>query len=274
MNAVTVRTAVPTCNRGADPLFLCYLRRCSIAGALFRRAPSCVAAIFALAKSLSSRPFTIVYLPARDVVHGIAEHDALGDAVAAVRRHAHRDPLPWSPATQSRTWSMAALAAEAADDSPRASMIAAPRFCTVGMKVSSIHAWSLISFAAFWPSTSAWKTSGYCVAEWLPQIDHLLHGGHGLAGLLRDLRERAVVVQAHHRGEAARASRLFAFFIAMRRWCSRGCPPPAPSRRARRLRRGPCPAARRSRRWPRAGPCAPCPGRAGARRPAAPRPRP
>src|SRR5579862_7619531 len=65
---------------------------------------------------------------------------------------------------------MAALAADAADESPRASMIAAPRFCTVGMKVPSIHAWSLMSFAAFWPATSAWKTSGYCVAEWLPQM--------------------------------------------------------------------------------------------------------
>ena len=39
------------------------------------------------------------------------------------------------PATQSRIWSTAAFAALAAEDRPRASMIAAPRFCTVGMKV-------------------------------------------------------------------------------------------------------------------------------------------
>ena len=42
--------------------------------------------------------------------------------------------VPW---TQSCTWSMAALAAEAAEDAPRASMIAAPRLPTVGMKSSS-----------------------------------------------------------------------------------------------------------------------------------------
>ena len=32
------------------------------------------------------------------------------------------------PSTQSCTWSIAALAAEAADEAPRASMMAAPRF--------------------------------------------------------------------------------------------------------------------------------------------------
>jgi hypothetical protein len=35
-------------------------------------------------------------------------------------------------------WSMAALAAEAADDRPRASMIAAPRLPTVGRKVFAV----------------------------------------------------------------------------------------------------------------------------------------
>ena len=46
------------------------------------------------------------------------------------------------PRAQSRMWSMAALAADAAEDAPRASMIAAPRFCTVGMKSLSTQAWS------------------------------------------------------------------------------------------------------------------------------------
>src|SRR3954469_8181807 len=64
---------------------------------------------------------------------------------------------------------MAALAALAAEDSPRASMIAAPRFCTVGMKWLSSHAGSLISGQTLRPSASAWKRSGYWVAEWLPQ---------------------------------------------------------------------------------------------------------
>src|SRR6266850_5772842 len=73
---------------------------------------------------------------------------------------------PW---VQSRTWSMAALAALAAEERPRASMMAAPRFCTIGMKVFSSQAWSLIIGQTFFPSASAWNTSGYCVAEWLPQ---------------------------------------------------------------------------------------------------------
>src|SRR4051794_24959960 len=74
------------------------------------------------------------------------------------------------PSDQSRTWSSAAFAADAADDAPRASMIAAPRCWTVGMNSFSIHAWSPITSGAGLPSISAWKTSGYCVAEWLPQI--------------------------------------------------------------------------------------------------------
>src|SRR5450759_906480 len=63
---------------------------------------------------------------------------------------------------------MAALAALAAEDSPRAAIMAAPRFCTVGMKLVSSQAWSLIIGQTFLPSHSAWNKSGYCVAEWLP----------------------------------------------------------------------------------------------------------
>src|ERR1700712_1337019 len=75
-----------------------------------------------------------------------------------------------APSTQVFTWSMAALAADAADEEPRASMMAAPRFCTVGMKSPSSQAWSSTRAAALWPLTSAWNRSGYWVAEWLPQI--------------------------------------------------------------------------------------------------------
>src|SRR5690606_24377704 len=74
------------------------------------------------------------------------------------------------PLTQVWMWSMAALAAEAADEAPRASMIAAPRLATVGMKSSASHFSSLTTSAAFLPATVAWKMSGYWVAEWLPQI--------------------------------------------------------------------------------------------------------
>jgi hypothetical protein len=58
------------------------------------------------------------------------------------------------PLTQSKTWSMAALAALAAEEAPRASMIAAPRLATVGMKVSLSHASSTCS-AALRPLTWA-----------------------------------------------------------------------------------------------------------------------
>ena len=73
------------------------------------------------------------------------------------------------PRNQSRTWSMAADAADAADDAPRALMMAAPRCCTVGMKSVSIQAWSTSERAA-WPFTRQWLMSGYWVAEWLPQM--------------------------------------------------------------------------------------------------------
>src|SRR2546422_1852152 len=75
--------------------------------------------------------------------------------------------VPW---IQARTWSMAAFAALAAEDSPRASMIAAPRFWIVGMKVFSSHSWSLIIGQTFLPPHSAWNTSGYWVTEWFPQM--------------------------------------------------------------------------------------------------------
>src|SRR5437763_17060177 len=74
------------------------------------------------------------------------------------------------PANQSCMWSMAADAAEAADDAPRASMMAAPRCCTVGMKLASTHSWSLMRSAADFPLISALNRSGYWVAEWLPQM--------------------------------------------------------------------------------------------------------
>src|SRR3954454_5845147 len=48
-------------------------------------------------------------------------------------------------------------------------MMAAPRCWTVGSKLASIQSWSTSS-AALPPLTWAWKTSGYWVAEWLPQI--------------------------------------------------------------------------------------------------------
>ena len=106
--------------------------------------------------------------------------------------------VPW---TQSRTWSIAAFAADAADDAPRASMIAAPRLATVGMNSSRSQPSSTCS-AATLPPTSAWNRSGYWVAEWLPQIVILLISVTGTSSFFASWAMRAVVVQAHHRGEA------------------------------------------------------------------------
>ena len=50
-------------------------------------------------------------------------------------------------------------------------MMAAPRCCTVGMNVPANQSWSppMASNAGV-PATVAWNTSGYWVAEWLPQM--------------------------------------------------------------------------------------------------------
>ena len=74
---------------------------------------------------------------------------------------------PWN---QSRAASTVADAAEAADEEPRAAMMAAPRLATVGMKVFSSESWSPTASAASRPATSAWNRWGYWVAEWLPQM--------------------------------------------------------------------------------------------------------
>src|SRR5690606_12922404 len=71
------------------------------------------------------------------------------------------------PNAQLRTWSMAAEAAEAAELAPRALIMAAPRCCTVGMKVSLYQASSTRLLAGL-PLTVAWPISGYWVALWLP----------------------------------------------------------------------------------------------------------
>src|SRR3954468_9161982 len=64
--------------------------------------------------------------------------------------------------------SIAALAADAAEDAPRASMIAAPRLPTVGMYSSAYHVSSETTSAALRPPTFALNRSGNIVGEWLP----------------------------------------------------------------------------------------------------------
>lgn len=97
---------------------------------------------------------------------------------------------------------MAALAAEAADEAPRASMMAAPRLATVGMKSSASHFSSLTTSAAFLPSDGGVEDvrvlGGGVVAPDGQALDVCDRG----ARLLRELGQRAVVVQAGHGGEA------------------------------------------------------------------------
>ena len=68
----------------------------------------------------------------------------------------------------------------------------------------SLYQASSTSESAGLPADGAWCRSGYCVAEWLPQMMISAQVGRVSAGLLRELRQRAVVVEAHHRREIAR----------------------------------------------------------------------
>src|SRR5690606_19964961 len=121
-------------------------------------------------KSLTSRPSTMLQSPL-DVTTGKDEMMPSATPYSPLDLTAmETQSLSAEPNSQSRAASMVAEAAEAAEDEPRASMIAAPRLATVGMKVDSNHSWSLTSSAAFLPPTLALNRSGYWVAEWLPQI--------------------------------------------------------------------------------------------------------
>ena len=114
-----------------------------------------------------------------------------------------------------RTVSRTALAADAADDSPRASMIAAPRFCTVEMNPPSNHSVSVITSGTGLPSMRALAKSGNWVAEWFPQMATLLTAETGTPAFLAswDLaRFSSSRIMANHRsagtsGAADRAIR-------------------------------------------------------------------
>ena len=89
-----------------------------------------------------SRPWTIEYSPPAARARERAD-DPLGHAVRPSLGIAIDTQSPSGvPSVQSRMWSTAADAADAADDAPRASMIAAPRLATVGMYVWSYQSWS------------------------------------------------------------------------------------------------------------------------------------
>ena len=73
------------------------------------------------------------------------------------------------PRTQSRTWSRAALAAEAALEAPRASMIAAPRLATSGMNSFTTQASSSTASQALVLGAGVFEVRVLGV-EWLPQL--------------------------------------------------------------------------------------------------------
>lgn len=81
------------------------------------------------------------------------------------------------PTSQSCTWSQVEDAAEAADDSLRAAIIAPPLLAIVVMNSPSYHFWSFTFFTAYSPPTLAEVRSGYWVREWLPQMTMFLMEG-------------------------------------------------------------------------------------------------
>src|SRR5690606_9290337 len=73
-----------------------------------------------------------------------------------------------------------ALAAEAADEAPRAFIIAAPRFCTVSRKLVFSQVSSEITWGMGLPPIVLFAKSGNIVGEWLPQIASFLTSVTGL----------------------------------------------------------------------------------------------
>ena len=96
---------------------------------------------------------------------------------------------------------MVADAAEAADDEPRASMMAAPRLATVGMKSFSIQAWSPTASAAFLPRDLGVEEVGVLGRRVVAPDRHVRDVGDRGAGLRGELRDRAVVVEPGERRE-------------------------------------------------------------------------
>ena len=71
------------------------------------------------------------------------------------------------------TESITAFAAEAADEAPRASITAAPRFWIVSTNLPLSHPWSVMTSNTGKPAMRALRASGYCVVEWFPHTARL-----------------------------------------------------------------------------------------------------
>jgi hypothetical protein len=66
-------------------------------------------------------------------------------------------------------------AADKAEESFRAAMMAAPRCCTVAMNSPSRYSSSPMASRMGLPAAVPWFTSGYCVDEWFPQSRVVTH---------------------------------------------------------------------------------------------------
>jgi len=119
-------------------------------------------------------------------------------------------------------WSIADEPADAADDAPRALMIAAPRCCTTGMNVSAYH---------FLVDQRERRLAADCRVMQVGVLrrgvvapdDDLLQVVDVRARLLRELRQRAVVSRRTHRREVLRVQAR-AFFIAISELVFAGLP--------------------------------------------------
>ena len=118
---------------------------------------------------------------------------------------------------------MAALAAEAAEEEPRASMIAAPRLPTPGRNSSSTHSMSSTTSTARSPRTCAWNRSGYIVGEWLPHTPICVMSVTGAATLFASCAIARLwssrIIDVKRSGGISRA-----LFIAMRQLVLAGLP--------------------------------------------------
>lgn len=134
---------------------------------------------FTLSRSLRQFLVGRVHPAAAEFAHREALHDlvvavaagdlvtvdhASGDAIASIGRYAHAHPVAVRRAVHPGVdVVVVAEAAEAADEAPRALMMAAPRCCTIGMNLSLYQA-SSTSESADLPPTVAW-----CGVPWWDQ---------------------------------------------------------------------------------------------------------
>ena len=98
---------------------------------------------------------------------------------------------------------MAAEAAEAADEAPRALMMAAPRCCTVGMKAFLVPL-AVHQRVRRLAVDHAEIEVGVLGRGMIAPDQHAADTRHVAAGLLGQLRDGAVVIETRHRGEIAR----------------------------------------------------------------------